>query len=229
MLSSKTEFFVDISGQISSRHRQLSTKQWSRNKCSDVQSFQTKIQTSSYAIDQRDWPGKQWRAECQACPCTRLTARFLFLQKVKPFWRLILSIFCLLNVSFLFQNSTLCRQNRIFVDMLYFLKIAVLLPISSTTRLSTTALMPRQIFCPVSAPVLIWLVTYRTSLLQRPVLPQEYEELVKESHDGGQWVNGPTSNNNRSEREIRGWGKAGLALQGRGLSSRSSTLYRPLA
>ena len=30
----------------------------------------TKIQTH------QDWPGKQWRAERQACRCTRLTARF---------------------------------------------------------------------------------------------------------------------------------------------------------
>ena len=41
-------------GSISSRRRQLSTKQWSGNKCSDVP---TKIQTSSYAMDHRDWPG----------------------------------------------------------------------------------------------------------------------------------------------------------------------------
>ena len=44
-------------------------------------------------------------------------------------------------LSFLFQNSTLlCRQNRIFVDTSYFLKIAVLSPILSTMHLSTTAL-----------------------------------------------------------------------------------------
>ena len=36
VLSSKTDFFVDMSGQISSRRRQLLTKQWSGNKCSDV-------------------------------------------------------------------------------------------------------------------------------------------------------------------------------------------------
>ena len=35
--------------------------------------------------------GKQWRAERQACRCTRLTA--CFSQTVKPFWRLIWSIF----------------------------------------------------------------------------------------------------------------------------------------
>ena len=88
----------------------------------------------------RDWPGKQWRAERQACHYTRLTARFS--QTVKPFWRLILSIFCFLNVSFPFKNSTLlCWQNRIFVDMSYFLKIAVLSPFLSTKRLSTTALL----------------------------------------------------------------------------------------
>ena len=42
------------------------------------------------------------------------------------FSRLSLStcIFCFLNVSFLFQNyTTLCPQNRIIVDMSYFLKL----------------------------------------------------------------------------------------------------------
>ena len=64
--------------------------------------------TSSYAMDHRDWPGKQWWAEHQACHCTRFT------QTLKPFWRLIL------NVSFLFQNSTLCQQNRIFCRHVIF-------------------------------------------------------------------------------------------------------------
>ena len=68
-------------------------------------------QTSSYAMDHWDWPGKQWRAERQACHCTRLTA--CFSQTVKPFWRLIfIYILFFSNVSFLFQNSTLYRQNR---------------------------------------------------------------------------------------------------------------------
>ena len=133
VLSSRTDFFVDMSGQISSRRRQLSTKQWSGNKHSDVP---IKLQTSSYAMDHWDWPGKQWRAERLACRCTHLTA--CFSQTVKPFERLILSTCCFWNVhvSFLFQNSTLlCRQNRILVDMSYFLKFAVLLPILSTTAL----------------------------------------------------------------------------------------------
>ena len=83
-----------------------------------MQYVPTKIQTSSYAMDHWDWVGKQWRAERQASRCTHLTARFS--QTVEPFWRLISTSF--FNVSFLFQNSTLsCRQNRIFVDMLYFL------------------------------------------------------------------------------------------------------------
>ena len=87
-----------------------------------------------------DGSAGQWWAECQACHCTRLTAHFS--RTIKPFWRLILSIFCFLNVSFLFQNSTLlCRQNIIFVDMSYFLKIAVLSSILSTKRLSMTALI----------------------------------------------------------------------------------------
>ena len=42
--------FVDMSGQILSRQRQLSTKQWSENNCSDVP---TKIQTLSYVMDHR--------------------------------------------------------------------------------------------------------------------------------------------------------------------------------
>ena len=136
MPSSRTDFFVDMSGQISSRRRQLSTKQWSGNKYSEVP---TKIQTSSYVMDHWDWPGKQWRAELQACRCTRLTA--CFSQTVKPFYRLILFI-SFSNVSFLFQNSTfLCRQNTILV-MSYFLKIAVLSPIL------TTALKFRHQNCP---------------------------------------------------------------------------------
>ena len=91
-----------------------------RNKCSDVP---TKIQTLSYAMDHRDWSGSdRLSVNCQACHCTCLTVRFS--QTVKPFWRLIFSIFCFLTVSFLFQNSTLlCRQNRIFVEMSYFLKL----------------------------------------------------------------------------------------------------------
>ena len=88
MLSSRTDFSVDMSGQISSRRRHLSTKQWSGNKCGDVP---TKIQTSIYAMDHRDWPGKQRLAEHQACRCTHLQR---FSQAVEPFWRLILSIFC---------------------------------------------------------------------------------------------------------------------------------------
>ena len=95
--SSRTDFFVDMSGQISSWWWQLSTKQWSGNKYSDVP---TKIQTPSYTMDHRDWPGKQWRAERQTCRCTPLTARIS--QTVKPFWRLILSIFfflCILSFS----------------------------------------------------------------------------------------------------------------------------------
>ena len=91
VLSSRTDFSVDMSGQISSRPRHLSTKQWSGNKCGDVP---TKIQTSIYAMDHRDWPGKQRLAEHQACRCTHLQR---FSQAVKPFWRLILSIFCFLN------------------------------------------------------------------------------------------------------------------------------------
>ena len=53
----------------------------------------------------------------------------LFANKSSLFKGLFSTIFCFLNVSFLFQKSTLCRQNRIFVNMSYFLKVAVLLPI----------------------------------------------------------------------------------------------------
>ena len=57
------------------------------------------------------------------------------------YYPLVLSIFSFLNESFLFQNSTLlCRQNRIFIDMSYFLKIAGLSPVLLTKRLLTTAL-----------------------------------------------------------------------------------------
>ena len=88
VLSSRTDFSVIMLGQISSWRRHLSTKQWSGNKSGDVP---TKIQTSIYAMDHRDWPGKQRLAEHQACRCTHLQH---FSQAVKPSWRLILSIFC---------------------------------------------------------------------------------------------------------------------------------------
>ena len=52
VLSLRTDFFVDMSDQISSWWRQLSTKQCSGNKCSDIL---TKIQTSNYAMDHLDW------------------------------------------------------------------------------------------------------------------------------------------------------------------------------
>ena len=116
MLSLRTDFFVDMSGQISSRRRQLSTKQWSGNKCSDVQ---TKIQTLSYALHSLD--------------------SALFANSQSFLKDYVIYIY-FSKVSFLFQNSTsLCQQNRILVDMSYFLKIAVLSPILLTKRLSTTA------------------------------------------------------------------------------------------
>ena len=68
--------------------------------------------------------------------CTHLTARFFansqaFL-KAYFIYILVLNV----HVSFLFQNSTLLsRQNRIFVDMPYFLKIAILSPLLLTTAL----------------------------------------------------------------------------------------------
>ena len=120
--------------------------------------WSNKIQTSIYAMDHRDLPGKQLLAEHQAGCCTHLQC---FLQAVKPFWRLILSIFGFLNESFLFQNGTLlCRQNRIFVDMSYFLKIAVLPPILSTKGLSTTALMHMNI-------IVLMLCLWKYSALQK--------------------------------------------------------------
>ena len=109
--------------------RQLLTKQWSGNNCSDAP---TKIQTSSYAMDHRDWSGKQWRAERQACRCTRLTA--CFSQTFKPSKGLFYYIFSF-YVSFLFQNSTYYVDKTIFVNM-SFLKIALLLPVLLTKRLS---------------------------------------------------------------------------------------------
>ena len=99
-----------MSGKVSFQRRQLSTKQWSENKCSELM-LQPKSNLHltlkvpgklplyglyvyyvvhicdfgmlSYAMEHRDWSGKQWRAERQACCSTRLTTRFL--QTVKPF------------------------------------------------------------------------------------------------------------------------------------------------
>ena len=73
VLSSRTDFSVGMSGQISSRRRHLSTKQWSGNKCGDVP---TKIQTSIYAMDHRDWPGKQRLAAASSMPLHSLAALF---------------------------------------------------------------------------------------------------------------------------------------------------------
>ena len=70
--------------------------------------------TSSYVMDHRDWPGKRWRAECQACHCTRLAARSF--ANSQAFLKAYFIFILFLNVSFHFQNSTLlCWQNRIFV------------------------------------------------------------------------------------------------------------------
>ena len=99
--SSRTDFFVNMSGKSSSRRRQLSTKQWSGNKCSDVP---TKIHLQ--LIDHRDWPGKQRWAELHALAWHHafrnsqafLKAYFIYLKK---------------NVSFLFLNSTLIMLTKL--------------------------------------------------------------------------------------------------------------------
>ena len=91
--SSRTDYFVNMSGQISSRRRQLSTKQWSGNK--------TKIQTSSYAMNHRDWPGKQWRAERQVMPLHSLDS-VLFTNSqafLKAYFIYILLYKCILSFS----------------------------------------------------------------------------------------------------------------------------------
>ena len=116
VLSSRTDFFVDMSGQISSR--QLSPKQWSGNKHSDVP---TKIQTSSYAMDHWDWPGKQWRAERQACRCTHLTARLAF-------WKAF-------------------YLNVVFEMYPFFFKI-VHYYVDKTESLSTCHIFSKLLFCP---------------------------------------------------------------------------------
>ena len=87
--------------------------------------------TLSYVMDHRDWPGKQWQAECQARRCTRLTS-VLFANSqafLKAYFIFILFFKCILS----FSNSTL-------LNMSYFLKIADLSPILWTKCLSTTAL-----------------------------------------------------------------------------------------
>ena len=101
----------------------------------------TKIQTSSYVMDHRDWPGKQWWAECQACCCTRLTV--CFSQTVKPFWWLILSLFCFFMYPFFFKivhdyvdKTESLSTCRIFSKLLFCRQ-----PILLTKHLSTTALI----------------------------------------------------------------------------------------
>ena len=118
MLSSRTDFFVDMSGQISSRRGQLSTKQWSGNKCSDVP---TKIQTSNYAMDNRAWPGKQW-----LMPLHSLDSA-LFANS-QAFLKAYLSIFSFLNEFVLFQNSSHYH-------------------IDKTESLSTCSIFSKLLFC----------------------------------------------------------------------------------
>ena len=133
VLSSRTDFSADMSGQISSR-RQLSTKQCSGNKCSDVP---TKIRITRWII----WTGWVNIGGLSVKYAAALAWQHAFRKQSSLFEGLFYLYIFFSKVFFLFQNSTLlCWQNRIFVDMSYFLKIAVLSPILSTKRLSTTAL-----------------------------------------------------------------------------------------
>ena len=89
-----------MSGQSLSRRRQLSTKQWSENKCIAVP---TKIQlrVTRWIIGTGRVKSDGMSVKHAAAVCTRLTARFS--QTVKPFWRFILSIFCSLMYPFFFK------------------------------------------------------------------------------------------------------------------------------
>ena len=127
VLSSKTDFFVDMSGQISSRRRQLSTKQWSGNKCSDVsdQNPNFKLRDGSSVLARETVVG--W---VSSMPLHSLDSVLFANSQAFLMAYFIYILFLKCRLSFLFQNSTrLCRQNRIFVDMSYLLKIAVLSPI----------------------------------------------------------------------------------------------------
>ena len=138
VLSSRTDFFVDMSGQISSRRRQFSTKQWSGNNCSDI-STKIQIRVTWWIIG----TGQVNSGGLSVKHAAALAWQRAF-RKQSSLFEGLFYLYFVLNVSFHFQNSTLlCRQNRIFVDMSYFLKIAVLSPILSTKCLSTTALKIR--------------------------------------------------------------------------------------
>ena len=124
--SSRTDFYVDMSGQSSSQQRQLSTKQWSGNNCSDVP---TKIQLRI----------TQWIIATGRVNSGGLSIKHATVWAWQRAFRKHSSLFegsfylynLFLNVSFLFQNSTLCWQNRIFCRHDIF----------SQKRLSTTALV----------------------------------------------------------------------------------------
>ena len=72
-------------------------------------------------MDHWDWPGVQWRAECQVCRCTRLTA--CFSQTVKPLKKAYFYYICFLNDPFFFKIVYYYVDKTIFVNMSYFLKL----------------------------------------------------------------------------------------------------------
>ena len=151
--SLRTDFFVYMSGQISTRRRQLST-----NNGHDIIAVMFRPKSKLWVTLLIIGPCRVNSGELSVKHAADSLHSALFANS-QAFWRLILSIFCFLNVSFLFQNSTLlCRQNRIIVDMAYFLKIDVLSPILSTKCLSTTALVLYVKYSPVimRAFIILW-------------------------------------------------------------------------
>ena len=113
--SSRTDFYVDMSGQSSSRRRQLSTKQWSGNKCSDVP---TKIQLRVTQCIIRF--GRVNGGGLSIKHATALAWQRAFRKQSSLFEGLFYLYNLFVNASFLFKNSTLCRQNRIFCRYVVF-------------------------------------------------------------------------------------------------------------
>ena len=115
VLSSRTDFFVDMSGQISSRRRQLSTKQWSGNKCSDILTkIQLRVTWWIIGTSQVNSGGLSVKH------AAALAWQRAFRKQSSIFEGLFLSLFCF-NVSFHFQivhcyvGHVIFSQNCCFV------------------------------------------------------------------------------------------------------------------
>ena len=85
----------------------------------------TKILTSSYAVDHQDWPGKQWRAEHQAC-------RWLAFRKQSSLFEGLFYLY------FVFLNN---------VYSFFFKIVHYYMYVNKTESLSTCHIFSKLLFC----------------------------------------------------------------------------------